>query len=108
MIQRLPRRIGTAAAKRMMLTAREVGAAEAQALGLVDVLAPAGGLDAAIADLAGAILTNSWHTNCHTKRLLAETDGMSIEQGLAYEQYRYPGFAPDHAERVARFARKQG
>ena len=35
-----------------------------------------------------------------------DTDGMSLAQALAHEQYHYPGFAPDYAERVARFAKK--
>ena len=45
MSQRLPRRIGFPAAKRMMMTARVVEATEAQELGLVDLLAPEGRLD---------------------------------------------------------------
>lgn len=105
MTQRLPRRIGLAPAKRMMLTARTVAAEEAERLGLVDVLAPEGGLDAALAELTGAILANSWHTNLATKRLLRETDGMSLADGLAHEHYRHPGFAPDWRDRVARFAK---
>jgi nitronate monooxygenase len=38
-----------------------------------------------------------------TKRLLQETDGMSLADGLAHEHDRHPGFAPDHKERIARF-----
>lgn len=106
MIQRLPRRIGLPAAKRMMLTACVVDAEEALALGLADILAPAGELDEAVSELTAAILGNSWHTNFTTKRLLRETDGMSLTEGLAYEHYRSPGFAPDWQERVARFAKK--
>lgn len=105
MIQRLPRRIGLPAAKRMMMTARVVSAQEALVLGLIDQLAPEGGLDAAVAELAAAILANSWHTNFATKRLLRETDGMSLAEGLAHEHFRSPGFAPDWRERVAGFAR---
>ena len=55
MSQRLPRRIGLAAAKRMMMTARTVEAAEAERLGLVDLLAPAGGLDELVATFAGEL-----------------------------------------------------
>jgi enoyl-CoA hydratase/carnithine racemase len=106
MSQRLPRRIGLSAAKRMMMTGRTVEAAEAQDLGLVDLLAPAGALDELLADLTGEVLANSWHTNFATKRLLRETDGMSLAEGLAHEHYRYPGFAPDYQERIARFSRK--
>jgi len=106
MTQRLPRRIGMAAAKRMMFTAQPVGAEEAHALGLVDVLADEGALAGEVAAIASAILANSWHTNFATKRLLRETDGMSLAEGLAHEYYRYPGFAPDYAERLARFSKK--
>ena len=106
MIQRLPRRIGLAPARRMMMTSRTVEAEEALALGLVDILAPAGGLDAADAELVAAILANSWHTNMATKRLLRETDGMSLAGALAHEHYRSPGYAPDWRERIAGFARK--
>lgn len=106
MTQRLPRRIGIPAAKRMMMTSRIVEAQEASAVGLLDVFAPVGGLDAAVAELAGAILANSWHTNFATKRLMRETDGMSLTDGLSHEHYRGPGFAPDWQERVARFSKR--
>jgi len=106
MSQRLPRRLGMAAAKRMMMTGRTVEAAEAANLGLVDLLAPAGGLDELVAGFAGDVLANSWHTNFSTKRLLRETEGMSLAAGLAHEHYRYPGYAPDYQERIARFTRK--
>ena len=106
MIQRLPRRIGAAAARGMMLTSRMVGAAEAKAMGLIDVLAGPEGLDAALADLTGSILANSWYTNRHTKRIMLETDGMPLDQALIRERETYPGFAPDYNERVASFTKK--
>ncbi len=107
MTQRLPRRIGMPAAKRMMFTSREFNASEAHQLGLVDMLCPAGGLDDLLRVLVADILANSRFTNRATKRLLLETDGLSLAQGLAHEQYRYPGWAPDHAERVAAFTRSR-
>ncbi len=106
MTQRLPRRLGRSAAMGMMMTSREVSAAEAKEIGLVDMLAEEGGLDAMVDQLTGQILANSWHTNMVTKRLLRETDGMSQAAGLAHEHYRYPGFAPDYQERIARFSKK--
>jgi enoyl-CoA hydratase len=104
--QRLKRRIGEAAAKRMMMTGTRIGAAEAKALGLVDILAPEGGLDAVLQGFAAEILANSWHTNFAAKRMMHETSGMGLEAGLAYEQEHYPGNAPGHEARVARFAKK--
>jgi enoyl-CoA hydratase/carnithine racemase len=105
MTQRLPRRIGLAAAKRMMMTGRTVPAAEAEALGLVDLLAAEGGLDELIRGFAGEIVANSWFTNAANKRLLIETDGMSLAEGLAHEHFRHPGRAPDWRERIDRFRR---
>lgn len=105
MTQRLPRRIGVPAAKRMMMTARVVEAAEARDLGLVDLLAEAGELDALVAGFAAELLANSWFTNAANKRLLIETDGMSLADGLAHEHDRHPGRAPDWRERIDRFRR---
>jgi enoyl-CoA hydratase/carnithine racemase len=104
--QRLPRRIGTAAAKRMMMTARPVTAAEALAIGLIDTLAGEGELETAVAALVEDILANSWHTNFTAKRMMRETDGMTLAQGLAHEHLRYPGYAPDHHERMNRFNKR--
>jgi enoyl-CoA hydratase len=105
MSQRLPRRIGLPAAKRMMLTSREVGAIEAKEIGLVDLLAPAGELGELLKSFAAEILANSGFTNSATKQLLIETDGMSLAEGLAHEHYRYPGWAPDYRDRIAAFRR---
>jgi enoyl-CoA hydratase len=106
MSQRLPRRIGTSAAKSMMLSSRTVGAEEALSLGLADLLADGAGLDPLIESFAAQILANSAHTNRHTKRIIRETDGMGLTEALAWEQANYPGYAPDYAERVAAFRKK--
>lgn len=106
MSQRLPRRIGAAAAKRMMMTARTLDAVQAKDIGLVDMLAPEGGLDDLVASLAAEILANSWHTNFAAKQFMCETDGMSLAEALAHEQRHYPGNASDHQERIARFSKK--
>jgi enoyl-CoA hydratase len=105
MSQRLPRRIGLPAAKRMMMTARVIEAEEAKAIGLVDLLAPAGQLDDVLGGFVAELLANSRFTNFAVKRLLAETDGLSLAAGLAHEHLRHPGVAPDHQERLARFRR---
>jgi enoyl-CoA hydratase/carnithine racemase len=106
MSQRLPRRIGLPAAKRMMFTARVVGAEEALSIGLIDMLAETGELDSMLAGFTAEICANSWFTNAETKRLLIDTDGMSLALGLAHEHFRFPGRAPDSAERIARFTKK--
>jgi enoyl-CoA hydratase len=101
--QRLPRRIGDARAKRMMMTACSVDAAEAKEIGLADLLADVGELDALVAGFAAALLANSWHTNFAVKRLMRETEGMTLADALAHDAAHYPGSAPDHAERIAAF-----
>lgn len=104
--QRLPRRVGIGNAKLMMMTGRHIHAEEAFRIGLVDVLAGESELETTATQLAKEILENSWHTSAGAKRLLRETDGMSIADGLSHEHYRNPGFAPDFADRVARFSKK--
>jgi enoyl-CoA hydratase len=104
--QRLPRRIGEAAAKHMMMTARQVAAKEAYDLGLIDLLAPEGKLESHLAKFGTEILANSWHTNAAVKKLMRETSGMPLATALAYERAHYPGNAPDHAERIARFTKR--
>ena len=103
MSQRLPRRIGVAAAKRMMFTGREVNAAAAQEMGLVDLLAAAGELDQVLESFVGEVLATSWHTYAAIKRLMIETEGMPLAAALAHEHYHYPGWAPDYRERIATF-----
>jgi enoyl-CoA hydratase len=107
MSQRLPRRVGLSAAKRMMLTSRELSAAEAKEMGLVDLLAPAGELGELLQGFLAEILANSWFTNSATKQLLIATDGMSLAEALAHEQHHYPGWAPDYRERIAAFRRSR-
>lgn len=104
--QRLKRRIGEPAAKRLMMTGARISAAEAKALGLADLTAPAGGLDALVSGFVSEILMNSWHTNFTAKRMMRETEGMGLQAGLGHEAQHYPGNAPDHDERVARFTKK--
>ena len=106
MTQRLPRRIGLSNAKLMMMTGRSVDAAEALRIGLVDLCFADADFENGIAALVRDILANSWHTNRETKKLLIETEGMRIAEGLAHEHYRYPGIALDYLERKAAFNKK--
>lgn len=106
MSQRLPRRIGPSAAKRMMLSAQPIDGVEAHRLGLVDILAEEGGLDAMVMSFAAQVADNSRYTNLYVKRALAATEGMGIDAALQWEVENYPGRSPDHNERIARFAKK--
>ncbi|ELY48618.1 enoyl-CoA hydratase/isomerase family protein [Natronorubrum bangense] len=56
---RLPDRVGTATAKRLLLTAASVDGDEAAAIGLVDETVPPDELNAAVDDLAGEIAGNA-------------------------------------------------
>jgi enoyl-CoA hydratase len=107
MTQRLPRRIGVARAKLMMMTGRFVAAAEALQIGLVDLCVPDDQLQAATVELAHDIMASSRHTVRETKRLLRDTEGLALANGLAHEHYRHPGLAPDFKERLARFGKKK-
>lgn len=99
MSQRLPRRVGQAKALEMMLTCRPYSAAEASAMGLVNQCVPDGELDSAVLALAQAILANSWHSNAENKRLIYNTDGMRLSDGLDHEIMRNAGFDRDAATR---------
>ena len=106
MSQRLPRRVGSARAKEMMFTSRVIPAPEAVAIGLVDGCVPDEMLAEEIAGLTDAIIQNSTHSNRANKRLLLETEGMNLPQGLAHERENSPGMAPDARERIARFTKR--
>lgn len=92
--QRLPRRIGQAKALEMMLTSVPYDGRSAAAIGLVNECVAPGKLYGKVAELAAAILANSWHSNAANKRLIYETDGMRVADGLNHELMRNAGFDP--------------
>lgn len=108
MSQRLPRRIGFAKAREMMLTARTYTGTEAAAMGLANCCVPDDRFDAELDALAASILANSWFSHRANKRLLAETEGMPLRAGLSYEIHRTEGRGPDMERRIAAFMNKGG
>jgi len=92
MSQRLPRRVGSARAIEMMTTCRPYTGRQAEAFGLANLCVEPGKLDEAIADYAGAILAMSRHSNAENKRLVYDTDGMRLADGLDHELMRNAGF----------------
>jgi enoyl-CoA hydratase/carnithine racemase len=106
MSQRLPRRVGTYKAREMMLTCRTYPGREAAAIGLANECVPEAEFDARLAALGAEILGNSWFSHRANKRLLRDTDGLALADGLAHEVFRGEGRGPDMADRIAGFSNK--
>jgi enoyl-CoA hydratase len=106
MSQRLPRRVGTYRARELMLTCRTVGGREAAEIGLADICVPDVEYESRLEALADQILANSWFSHRANKRLLIETDAMTVSQGLAHEIFRGAGRGPDMEARIAGFQNK--
>jgi enoyl-CoA hydratase len=107
MSQRLPRRIGIAKAREMMFTCRTFTGVQAEQMGLANACFPDDEFDAGVEAFARDILANSWFSLRENKRLLIETDGMPLNQGLAHEIFRNRGTGPDMQARIAAFAQRK-
>lgn len=103
MSQRLPRRVGQAAAKRLMMTADTIDAAEAVRIGLAEYAVPFSSFDAEIGALATRITANSAFSHAAVKRLLDATDARPLDAGLQWEVMESEGLGPDAEERIAAF-----
>ena len=106
MSQRLPRRVGIATAKRLMFTAEMFGAAEAQRIGLAELVVPDAEFDAAIDKMARQILSNSPFSHAANKRLLEATDARDMDSGLQWEILNNEGVGPDMQARIGAFMGK--
>ena len=106
MSQRLPRRVGIATAKRLMFTAEMFGAAEAQRIGLAELVVPDAEFDAAIDKMARQILANSPFSHAANKRLLEATDARDMDSGLQWEILNNEGVGPDMQARIGAFMEK--
>jgi len=107
MSQRLPRRIGQSQAMDMMLSCRAVGAEEALRLGLVNHCFADADFFEAVHAYARQALSNSWFSHRANKKLLTQTDGLSLGVGLAHEVYHNEGVGPDVHARIASFLQKK-
>ncbi|HEX7929726.1 MAG TPA: enoyl-CoA hydratase/isomerase family protein [Sphingomicrobium sp.] len=99
--QRLPRRIGMARAKEMMFSARTYSGTEAAAMGLANHAVPDEELDAYVDALCADIARNSARSNREIKKLLVDTDGLSLAAGNAWELHHSPGHGPEFAAMIA-------
>lgn len=103
---RIPRIVGLGRGLDLILTGREFGAAEAERIGWIDRLVPAGtALDAAVA-LAAEIASHPWRAVLNDRRSVYEGLGLGERDALAVEDQlgRDTIFADGFADGVARFA----
>jgi 1,4-dihydroxy-2-naphthoyl-CoA synthase len=75
-------------------------------MGLANICVPDDSFDKELRALADTILANSWFSHRANKRLLIDTDGLSLRHGLSHEVYRNYGVGPDMQERIAAFNNK--
>jgi enoyl-CoA hydratase len=106
---RLPRIVGLGRALDLILTGREIGAAEAERIGFVDRLVADGtALDAAV-ELAGRIAVSPWRCVVSDRRAVYDGLGLDPVEALANEDRlgREVIFADDFAAGVDRFGDHQ-
>jgi enoyl-CoA hydratase/carnithine racemase len=78
--------VGYARALEICATAREVGAAEAAAIGLASVVCPLDELDDAVADLVGALMAPLPGVVRETKALLLAASSRTLDEQRRYER----------------------
>jgi enoyl-CoA hydratase len=102
---RLPRIVGLGRALDLILTGREIGAAEAERIGFVDRLVPAGTALATAVELAAGIASHPWRAVLNDRR--AVYDGLDLDQAAALANEDRLGrdtiFAEGFAAGVAQF-----
>ncbi|WP_395336406.1 enoyl-CoA hydratase/isomerase family protein [Novosphingobium sp. BL-8H] len=99
--QRLPRRIGMSRAKEMMFSGRTYTGVAAAAMGLANATVPDDELDAYVDALCADIAGNSMRSNREIKKLLADTDGLTVAAGNAWELHRSAGHGPEFKAMIA-------
>jgi enoyl-CoA hydratase len=106
---RLPRIVGLGRALDLILTGREIGAAEAERIGFVDRLVPSGtALDAAT-ELAAEIAAFPWRCVVSDRRAVYDGLGLGVAEALANEDRlgREVIFAGEFGAGVERFTEHQ-
>lgn len=105
--QRLPRRVGAAKAREMMFACRTYTGIDAAQMGLVNFAVPEEYLDKEVDALCADILANSRRSNREVKKLMADTDGMTLAAGNAWELHHTPGHGPGFEELIRSFKEKK-
>jgi methylglutaconyl-CoA hydratase len=107
--QRLPRLVGSSRARELIFTARKVGAAEAQAMGLVNQVAAPGAALATGLDLARKILPNGPIALRMAKLAISRGLDLDRDAGLEVERACYAQVIPtqDRLEGLAAFREKR-
>jgi enoyl-CoA hydratase len=105
---RLPRIVGLGRALDLILTGREIDAAEAERIGLVNRVVPAGHALEAAVELARSIAAFPWTCVVNDRRSVYEGLGLGLEDALANEDRigRETVFADGFADGVANFERR--
>ena len=106
---RLPRIVGLGRALDLILTGREIDAAEAERIGLVDRLVPDGTALEAATELAEQIAASPWRCVVSDRRAVYDGLGLDMADALANEDRlgREVIFAEDFASGVDRFGLHQ-
>lgn len=80
----LLRKVGDTQARRLVLTAQNVAAREAERIGLITFVAPDDELEQQTLDLARQIAGNSSSAMALSKEMMSALHGMSLDAGLRY------------------------
>ena len=107
--QLLARRVGPGRAAELIFSGRKVGADEAAAIGLADLLVPEGQSRAGALDLARQIAANSPVAVRAAKQALRNGAGLSLAAALDVEDaaWRTAASSADRREGIAAFAEKR-
>jgi 2-(1,2-epoxy-1,2-dihydrophenyl)acetyl-CoA isomerase len=105
----LPKLVGLQQAKRLVLLADTIDAAEAQSLGLVTWIRPSAEIDEYVSNLAGRLAAGPPFALAQSKGLLNDGANATLREALANEARAQTGnFATaDSAEAYAAFAQKR-
>lgn len=105
----LPKIVGLQQAKRLVLLADMIDAAEAHTLGLVTWVTPAEDIDTFVDELAGRLASGPAYALAQSKALLNDGANATLREALANEARAQPGnFATvDSSEAYAAFAGKR-